>query len=76
MVFNGLKGSDLIIYNLLQSTARQVELSGYQIARITCYHHDTVYNSLKRLEQLQLIERRREKPGQRYSCTINNFPRR
>jgi len=69
-IFNGLKGPDLIIFNLLRSTENQVELSGYQIAQITCYHHDTVYDSLARLEQLELIERHREKLGQRYSYTV------
>lgn len=70
--FNGLRGSDLIIFNLLQAAQGRLQLSGYQIAKITCYHHETVYKSLSRLEQSKLIERRRDKRGQRYNYSVKN----
>lgn len=69
-VFNGLRGSDLVIFNLLSSTGRNLPLSGNEIARLTCYDPSTVYRSLRRLRAIKILECHRAKRGQRYHYTI------
>lgn len=67
LILNGLKGSDLIVYNLL---CRDCNLSAAQIADMTCYTYWTVRMSLARLSAWQLITRQRQRRGQRYQCTV------
>lgn len=71
-IFNGLRGSDLIIFNIIRAAQGRIALSGYTIEKITGYHHETVYNSLNRLEKSNLIERRRQRRGERYDYSIKN----
>lgn len=70
MILNGLKGADLIIYNLLYLSRNRLQLTAGQIAYLTCYHPNTVFNTLKRLEEMGLIERRRDRRGQQYSYEV------
>lgn len=67
---NGLKGADLIIFNLLVWANEKYPLSGYEIAQLTCFHHNTVYRSLTRLRENNLLECHRAKRGQKYQYTI------
>ena len=67
--FNGLKGSDLIVFNLL-SARNDLSLSTYDIARLTCYNPETIRRSLKRLRLLGIIESKRAKLGQKYKHII------
>lgn len=67
MIFNGLKGADLIIYNLLAMAKNRVRLSTGQIAYLTTYHPNTVKASLCRLEDLGMVERRRDSAGIPYT---------
>lgn len=67
-VLNGLKGAELIVYNVLRYT--DTELSGAQIAHLTTYHPNTVYRALRNLRQMDLIELRRKSRGQKYDFSV------
>jgi predicted transcriptional regulator len=64
---NGLKGADLIIYNVILLSKNRINLTSSSISYLTTYHPNTVLSALRRLERLGLIERRRERRGQRYT---------
>lgn len=66
MILNGLKGADLIIFNLLYLTEGRIQLTAGQISYLTNYHPNTVFATLKRLEDMKMIERHRERQGQKY----------
>lgn len=74
MIFNGLSGSDLIIYNALvdllePGQAKQVS-SGQLAARCNC-HPNTVQAALKRVaDELGLVKRRMVAPGVPYEYTL------
>lgn len=53
----GLKGSDLIIYNILLSCQGRWQISGGNIVQLTNYNRSTVYRTLRRLEHAGMIER-------------------
>lgn len=59
MVFNGLNGSDLIVYNavleLVGNESKQISSS--QIAIKTNYHNNTVMLALRRLVAMGLVKR-------------------
>ncbi len=71
-IFNGLRGSDLIIFNIIRAAQGRVKISGYSLEKITGYHHETVYKSLNRLEKSDLIERRRQRRGERHTYSVKN----
>lgn len=65
----GLKGSDLIIYNILLSCQGRWQISGGNIVQLTSYNRSTVYRALRRLEHAGLVKRH-GKSGQTYIYTI------
>jgi DNA-binding MarR family transcriptional regulator len=69
LILNGLRGADLVVFNVLY-LARNRQLSGLQIADLTTYHPNTVYGALDNLESLELIERRRDCRGQKYTFIL------
>lgn len=65
----GLKGSEAVVYYLLRQHSAQ---TATDLATITAYHPNTIYLALKRLETYQLLERRRQKRGQRYQLLLKD----
>lgn len=72
MIYNGLKGADLISYNYLNDADLSQRISVSDISNDTNYHPVTIYVALKRLEEWGLIERHRERNGQAYYYKILN----
>lgn len=72
LILNGLKGAELIVFNLLYLNGHRDDLSAGRIAHLTTYHPNTIQNALASLEQLGLIERRRDKNGQPYTCRVKD----
>jgi len=68
MVFNGLTGSDLVVFNALYQFKDLLpkRIPSSDLVRLTGYHHRTVQAALCRLDQYQVIRRRREAPGMAY----------
>lgn len=53
IILNGLKGADLIIYNILQENNR---ISIHRISCLTTYNRCTVWRSINYLRSLGLID--------------------
>lgn len=68
MVFNGLSGSDLVVFNALYRYKDHLPqpIPANELVRLTGYHRDTVLSALNRLDQCQIIRRRRDSLGQPY----------
>lgn len=72
MVFNGLKGADLILYNYLHEADLSRRISVSEMSEHSNYHPNTIYISLKRLEEWRLIERHRDNSSEAYRYKILN----
>lgn len=70
MIFNGLKGAELIILNYLAEADLSRPISANEISIATNYHPNTIQNVLARLEQWDLIRRDRQGNGQAYQFKI------
>jgi predicted transcriptional regulator len=71
MVFNGLSKSDLIVFNALLESDLSQPVSSSDLAKITCYHQETVKRALKRLTEYQVIRRKRARQGQPYHYAVD-----
>ena len=71
MVYNGLTGSDLIVFNILRGSDLSEPLPISRIAMLANYHYTTVQRSLQRLEAYDIVTRQREFIGQPYKYDIN-----
>lgn len=70
IVFNGLKHSDLIIFNVLSPYDEWTPMSITQMANMTGYCEKTIRLALQRLLEMELIERYRDKQGFIYQYRI------
>ena len=70
MIFNGLKGCDLVTFNYLHQADLPARISIEQIARETTYDPWTIKKSINRLETWGLIARHRQSNGQAYTFEI------
>lgn len=71
MVFNGLRHTDLVVFNALLECDLSESLPISQIARLTSYHPNTIQIVLQRLDQHGIINRKRDSRGQPYQYEIN-----
>ena len=76
MIFNGLSGTDLIVYNALAEMLRPGqtrEISAGQLAQKLNCHELTVRRSLKRLsDDFGLVNRRLAAPGLPYEYSVED----
>lgn len=72
MVLNGLKGSDLIVFNYLLNSELPAPVSLAEIAELSHYEYSTITKAAKRLEEEQYIKRYRDRRGQPYTYEILN----
>jgi predicted transcriptional regulator len=70
MMFNGLSGSDLVIFNALAEYDLPATIPASQISNLTGYSLFTVWRALRRLENYQIICRHRESNGQPHTIEI------
>jgi DNA-binding transcriptional ArsR family regulator len=61
--FNGLKGSDLVVFNAIADQNLPCPLPGSRLALLTGYSIRTIRYALQRLENDGIIRRRREADG-------------
>lgn len=72
MVFNGLSGSDLVVFNALHESDLSKPLPISEIERLTNYHYHTIQRALKRLVDDYQIVVRHEGRGKPYSYSIRD----
>lgn len=70
MIFNGLKGAELIVFNFLAEADLSRPISANEISQQTNYHPSTIQNVLARLEEWELIRRDRQTNGQAYTIEL------
>lgn len=78
MVFNGLSHSELVVFNALREHDLPAPVSISKLAFLTGYHNRTIERALTKLEDCQVINRRRDRHGQPYTIEIVDnyaFPR-
>lgn len=71
-IYNGLKGSDLILFNELIAADLSRPISLREIATKTNYEYRTILFAAERLEEMGLIARKRESVGRPYHYQILN----
>jgi len=72
MVFNGLKGADLVVYNALREQDLPGKVSTTDLSFITGYAARTIIRVLERLEAYDMITRRRDRRGHPYTIEIKD----
>jgi DNA-binding IclR family transcriptional regulator len=70
VIFNGLKGAELIIFNYLAEADLSRPISANEISLATNYHPNTIQLILARLEDWELIRRSRQTNGQAYQFKL------
>jgi len=70
VIFNGLKGADLIVFNYLIEADLSRPISASEISLSVNYHPNTIQISLARLEEWELITRIRSVNGQAYQFKL------
>lgn len=70
MVFNGLKGADLIVYNALREQELPAKVPTSNLSFATGYTVQTIIRVLQRLESYEMITRHRAGHGKPHIIDI------